>query len=445
MLSEVKDSNCSSRCIAHKNFWIDLSRIDECECGGIGKRFFSYHNYLFDIPMDKVFSLCNNINLIEMSKSIKVKSGKLSNDIGSINDLRGKIFLYFKTLLNQVKTDCPKNGIRCEINNCAKKFVMNNLPNYLTFNLQKICNSSVFEILQIFVMIPKIFDLSTVFEHSAKQKIFFEFFGATMFKQGGKNYACFFKNRSNNKWVHYDDETVKEFETWFDLVSFCLSNGQTVNMIFYHLQEKYTDSEKELTIEELNLLERYARNVDDTQTIVSNKFRQMEDLYPYEGSHTNTNSISEEIRSSISSATNTNSNYNNNPVNNNNHHNNLQKQNSSKNSTSISTSKNNSNNNSNSRLDLLDYMCKYCMSKNRIENLTCLNCHKNNEPLIEDVLKKRSTMTNAYNSSNNSANMDDKLSSIKRQSNLQGNQVANPFARASSEEQDEVNSNSKSK
>lgn len=393
--------------------------MDECECGGIGKRYFSYHNYVFDIPMDKLFLLTNNINLIEMSKSIKIRSGKLSNDIGSLNDLRGKLFLYFKTLLNQVKINCPKNGIRCEINRCSKKFILNNLPNYLTFNLQKAGVNSIMEILQTFILIPKIFDISTIFEHSSKQKLFYEFFGAVLLKQGSRNYACFFKN-INYKWVHYDDEKITEFECWFDMISYCLQNGQTINILFYELQDKYADSEKELTFDDINLLERYCRSIDDISGIYINRFRQIEDLYPYES--TTSNSITDDVRNSVSSTT----------VNNI-----ANKHNTSKTSTSISTSKNNSNNNSNSRLDLLEYYCKFCNTRNRIENIACSSCHRNNELIIEDVLKRR---TNIYNSSNNSSQVDEKLSSIKRQ--ISNDVIVNPFTKAIEIDEGAINSKS---
>jgi hypothetical protein len=388
---------------------MDLCRIEECECKGSSRRFFSQHNYIFDIPLEKIFELSSNINLIEMSKSFKLKTGKFSQvgstELANISDLKGKLFLYFKMLLSNLKSDCPAKGVRCELNNTTKKLYLNNLPNYLTFCLQRkntknldtdtqniISTSSitVTDTLKTLILIPKLFDLSSLFEHSSKQKVFFEFFGGICVKPG-QTYTCFFKSKEINSsslesfiWSHYDDENFTSFSSWFDLISHLLKNLEFPLILFYQIQEKYTDSEKDLTQEELQTLERYARSADNTANILQNRFRPKEDVinFDYDFNFVNENIYNENLRHLMK----------------------RQKQ-SSKNSTSISTSKPNSNNNSNSRIEQpTEYICSKCLAKNRIENQICSMCNRNNEDVIEDLLRKRG-MNNYINIANFNLNI----------------------------------------
>lgn len=138
-MGEIKDTNCYNKCLAHKYLWIDLCRVDGCECQGSSKRLFSYHNYIFDIPLEKIFNLTNNVNLIEMSKSFKIKSINTKNNngnnnfanelnqissINNLSDIKGKLFLYYKLLFNQLKIDCPEKGSSCEINKTNRAFFL---------------------------------------------------------------------------------------------------------------------------------------------------------------------------------------------------------------------------------------------------------------------------------------------------------------------------------
>jgi hypothetical protein len=439
----VKDNNCNNKCLAHSKLWIDLYRQDECDCGEESKRLFSYHNYIIDIPLDKLISLANNVNAIEMGKTVKFKSGRLSNEIGSMLDLKGKLVLYFKMLLNQTKIDCPKNGVRCEVNKTNKKFNIANMPNYLVFNLGNHLNNnqkknntnSILEILQLFVLIPKIFDISTIFEHSSKQKMFFEFLGAICVKPS-KTFTCFFKNNEKKSWNFFEDEKVTKFDSMFDLISHCLTDSQTPLMIFYQLQNKYNDSaESEISNDELFHLERYARNSDDLTNILNNKFRHSEDLIKFDNNNLN---IADDHRMSNTNVNNNNNNNNNNQI----KQNNLSKHSS----TSISTSKNNSSSNSNSRLDLLDYMCPCCNTRNKIECNICFSCNKNNNLYIDELIKKKNiggnggvgeekigSPYNNYLQSNNNPNV---LTTKKQPSSNNINN--NPFYR----DEEEMNSKS---
>lgn len=411
--------NNTNKCIAHSSFWMDLSRIEECECKGTSRRFFSQHNYILDIPLEKIFELSSNINLIEMSKSFKLKTGKLSQvgstEMANVSDLKGKLFLYFKMLLSHLKSDCPAKGIRCELNNTTKNLYLNNLPNYLTFclqtkqsknlinenidmqNMSSSASRSVTDTLKTLILIPKLFDLSTLFEHSSRQKVFFEFYGGICLKPG-QTYTCFFKSTEIPStslesviWSHYDDENVTSFTSWFDLISHFLKNLEFPLILFYQIQEKYSDSEKDLTMEELQALERYARSADNSANIFQNPFRPKEDVINFDNDLNFLNENNENLRHLMK----------------------RQKQ-SSKNSTSISTSKPNSNNNSNSRIEQpTEYICSKCLAKNRIENQICFICNRNNEDVIEDLLRKRG-MNNYINIANFNLNINTGLDKEKK-------------------------------
>lgn len=411
-MGEIKDTNCYNKCLAHKYLWIDLCRVDGCECQGTSKRLFSYHNYIFDIPLEKIFNLTSNVNLIEMTKSFKIKSLHVKNQLGNelnqissvnnLSDLKGKLFLYYKLLFNQLKTDCPEKGASCEVNKTNRAFFLTNIPYNLSFGLVnpkkygKILTHT--EILKSFILIPKILDLSILFDYSSKQKVFYEFFGAFLIKPS-KTYSCFFRQQTGNQnddftWVYYDCGKITSnsseqnytlsFNTWFDLISHCLANGEYPIMLFYQIQQKYIDNEKDISNEEIQTLERYAKSADNLHSIVMYKFRPTEDIIRSEPS-SNSNSL---------------------------HLNNNAIQSGSKGSSNISTSRNTSNNNSQSRMDTGDYNCIYCFAKNRVDNMLCYKCGQNNEAVVEEILKKRHLNNNFINIANFNLNIntDEKMS-----------------------------------
>ena len=442
-MGEIKDTNCYNKCLAHKYLWIDLCRVDECECKGTSKRLFSYHNYIFDIPLDKIFNLTNNTNLVEMSKSFKLKSftNKNSNstnnnnpfgigaDLSTIStgnnllDSKGKLFIYFKILFNQLKTECPEKGHSCEINKTHRAFFLANIPFNLNFSLVSPTkynkNLTHMEILKTFILIPKILDLSIMFDYSSKQKVFYEFFGCFLIKPT-KTYSCCF--RQNNKdesfsWIYYDcgkivsqnnnQNSHYSFSNWSDLISFLLANGEYPIMLFYQIQQKYQVDDKEMTNEEILTLERYAKSADNFNNIVVNKFRTSEDIIRSEPSSSssslNYNSGNDQKNLNANKVL---------PINLNNK--------------SRDKSPSNTNNN-NSRLEMNttnnnlsgEYKCILCFAKNRIEDIFCFKCNQNNEAVIEDIIKKRHANNNYINIANFNLNINtDEKMSFKAKENI---------------------------
>ncbi len=99
-LNEINDTSCNSKCFTHKYIWMDLLKKEECECKGTSKRLFSNHNYIFDIPILKIFEISESFNKIEMDKCLKLKTTRLSEEFTrNVFDIKGKLFLYLKALI----------------------------------------------------------------------------------------------------------------------------------------------------------------------------------------------------------------------------------------------------------------------------------------------------------------------------------------------------------
>ncbi len=80
--------------------------------------------------------------------------------------------------------------------------------------------------------------------------------------------------------MYYDDEKVEYF-TWFDAIGNCIKYGQVPILLLYQAQEKYSETEAELSSEEIQRLDLYATNIDNTST-ANNRFRPLEEIIKYE-------------------------------------------------------------------------------------------------------------------------------------------------------------------
>lgn len=293
-MNEITDESCRDKCLAHKALWLDLARIDECECKGSTKRLFSNHNYVFDIPIDAIFDLVKTISISPSesnSKNIKVKERHLSQIQYSMNEIQGKLFLYYKYLLNQIKSDCPVNGTRCNVNKNHKHLVLSNNPSYYVFSLQRNTQFqfNISDILRVFILIAKVFEVGTLFDqvpnrNNGTSTNVFEFLGCVLLRSS-KVYSCVFKNQQIGKpvsWIYYDDETVINLSSWFDLISFCIKTGDMPIMLFYHgivnLSEISFNSYCEIAQNDTVALERYATNADNLSKYFMNRIRILEDV-----------------------------------------------------------------------------------------------------------------------------------------------------------------------
>ena len=243
-LNEISDENCKEKCFSHKFIWLDLSRIDECKCKGMTKRLFSNHNYITDIPMEKIFNLMNQNN------------NNKNNDEFLLYNSNQKLFNYFTNLISGIKTNCPVNGQRCPINKTFHKLHLANSPSYLIFNLEhninqlkKIYSYSIMNILKSFVLIPNKFDIWDIFELNSKNnKNDFDFIGCVLFRIN-KVYSCAFKNKKglivyyecdnniNKNNEENNDNDIIEFVSYFDFVFFLYKKG--AHSCFTFLSRKF--------------------------------------------------------------------------------------------------------------------------------------------------------------------------------------------------------------
>jgi hypothetical protein len=301
----------------------------------------SFHNYIFEIPIDKVIHISENMsNYYEMAKTLKIKNNK--SEHYSITDLKGKLFSYYKIYINLIKQDCPQKGNRCPVNQVSKSFYLNNTPTYLNINVTDEIKSTT-HLLKAFIMIPNLLELATIFQNSNKNKVFYELMGCIC-QASNKNYTCFFKQ--STKWIHYNDEQVSVYESFFSVVSHCLKNFEAPKLLIFQTTEKYYSNESELTNEEILKLEQYSKNIDNLKQIIRNKFRPEEDFIEI-------NLPNEDFEKKLGKRKN---------------------------------SENDNKDNSTSFISF--YNCTFCGAKNYIDDILCIKCKKNNEKSI-DIIKKK--------------------------------------------------------
>jgi hypothetical protein len=169
MSNEINEDSCNMECASHELFWIDLCRYDECsKCKISTKRAFSYHHYIFDIPFDKILEISDSSNLVEFNKKIKIKGKMQNNEANGICDLKGKLFFCLKNLILQNRIECNK----CNGSDTKRFFVISSFPKYFLVNLNLPNNSSCLssmDILKTYLMIPGLFDSSSLFEYNKEQ------------------------------------------------------------------------------------------------------------------------------------------------------------------------------------------------------------------------------------------------------------------------------------
>ena len=350
-LNEIFDENCNIQCFSHKFIWLDLARIDECECGGNTKRLFSNHNYITDIPIIKIFNLMSYVT----NKTLLYEDYQ-------------KLFIYYTNFLDNIKLNCPINGTRCNINRTHHKLHLSNSPAYLIFNLEHDYLNEKFSLMNIlksFILIPVKFDIWSLFElNNKKNKNYFDLIGIILYKIN-RIYSCVFKIKNGN-YIYYEEEISLNFNTYYDFVFYAIKNGLIPVSLFY--QGSYLANSKKnynnnlicnnvkdiLNNEQITFLEKYCVNTDNLFKIMKNKIRTNENLLSMNKIYSlNCNKI-----------------LINKERNNNGSPNVLFK---------LNDNQNNNNNNKNSliqssRKTITDYYCINCNQKNSMDNKICIRC-----------------------------------------------------------------------
>ena len=240
-------------------FIMHLSKFETCLlCGNTFQSLTK--KYLFDIPIIAILQLTRKTSVVDMSKTSKIRS---SSKETSLNDLKDNLFPFFKQYISNCIMDCNCNSNK--ISTCSKTFTIEGKPLYimlsLSYNIEKekedYLNKT--DLLRIFILIPKLFELGSLFEHQSSVKIFYEIQGLICIKNGYQSVTIL---KHGKIWTYYEDEIVFTFVSFHEMVQFSLNNGIVPYGITYcKLDDKYNDSE-EFNFEELSALERYACTID---------------------------------------------------------------------------------------------------------------------------------------------------------------------------------------
>ena len=354
-----KSSNkICNECFSHKNISMIIYKVYECECKARSKIILTNNNnYFLDIPINIIINKNSKKNLIDMNQML---------------------FNYYQKLIYSIKIkgDCPKYGKNCKINKLHKKYILKNNPSYLIFNLENYFfkNNELFcslnNILKIFVLIPHILNISTLFElENRTDKNYYELMGI-IFLKISKIYSCAFK--SKDIFYYYEDNIFLKFKNYYDIILFSLKNGNIPIAIFYqntdlNLDKKNIDKDSinynlnyDLTLEQINKLEKYVKNANNLNQNLKNKIRISEKI------------ISDDIDINI---------------NNNNLLNNTPKNPSLSDNYSSSLYTNSVN--SYNVLPRKEYICNNCERINKGDNFVCFFCGFDNKGILTDNKNKQ--------------------------------------------------------
>lgn len=225
-----------------------------------------------------------------MTKTIKFKKNPKTDNSVVLDDLKGKLFLYFKTLLSLVKASCPQKGSRCSLNHAESTYIINNTPSYFNFNLsksQKNKNLNFFDVAKTFLIIPEIFELSSIFKNYSKSKIFYQFVGSVCQDINGQ-YSCFF--RANNFWNFYLNDSAKQFKSFNEVIEFSVQNRIMPILIYYQIEQQFKNYDNfNVSPEFISSIENFCKQMDNNQknTNIPSMFRTPEDILRIDNSTRN--------------------------------------------------------------------------------------------------------------------------------------------------------------
>ena len=339
--SIISKNKICNECFPHKNISIVLYKLYECQCGAQSKPILSNNNYFLDIP----------INII-INKFISYK----------LKDMNQMLFIYYHQLIQNVKIkgDCPIYGKNCKTNKVHKKYILRKSPSFLIFNLENdffknngLLFCSLNNILKIFILIPNIFNINTLFDIKQKNdNVKYELKGI-LYLTISKIYSCIFK--SNEIFYYYEENTFMSFNNYYDIILFSLKNGNIPIALIYQKinNNKNINTNYELTEEKINSLEKYVKNTNNLNQNLKNKIRTRENIlidnYEINYSINNRNNISSSDNYTSSRYSNSIHSYN-------------------------SYQKN-------------EYICNNCERINKIENAICFFCGFNNRNLVNNIIK----------------------------------------------------------
>ena len=253
------------------------------------------------------------------------------------------------------------------------------------------------EVLKLFSLIPKIFDLSTLFEFNYKSKIFYEFIGGISVSDN-QIYSSFFKQKIGSKkvWNRYVNETVTQCESWFSLVSKHVAFNEMPILLIFEKKDNFTE-DKCLEMNEIEKLMRFIKNSENFKLATTNRFRPTEEVFKFSDDNNLRNSLENKFKrnnlSNVSSNANSSAN---------------------KPEESLTAERENSLRSKKLVASITIYKCIKCSASNPIENSTCINCFLNNEKIVAQI-KEKNFQIQQYNANVKKAERKDREKSYSRE------------------------------
>ena len=201
----------SNNCLIHELFYIDICEISYCKNCKNKKELKYDSNYFMQLL--NVDSILNNMK-----------------DIKNFNDINGKIFSYAKIFITQ-SSKCDK----CNKENIENIFVCNSIGEYFIVNLGFDGTISKMEDLcKIYTMIGREFYIKDLYQYKTDLKFYF----IGMFLYWGSHYICLFFSPNKQKFIMYDDSSIKYYSTWKELIENLITNKyQPVALIYGEYEE----------------------------------------------------------------------------------------------------------------------------------------------------------------------------------------------------------------
>ena len=212
LANSLLNQKCTSNnCLVHELFYIDISEISYCKNCKNKKELKYDSNYFTQL-----------LNVDSILYNVK--------DVKKFDDIKGKIFSYSKIFGTQ-SSKCDK----CKKENIENKFVCNSIGKYFIVNLGFDGTISKKEDLcKIYAMIGREFYIKDLYEYKNDLKLYF--FG--MFLYWGSHYVCLFFSPNMQKFIMYDDTSIKHYSTWKELIENLITNKyQPVALIYGEYEE----------------------------------------------------------------------------------------------------------------------------------------------------------------------------------------------------------------
>ncbi len=198
----ISEDKCKENCLVHKLFYINLTEISRCtNCKKESK--LDYDNFYF-IELLNVNSILESIKDKEIFTKVK---GNL---------------MHFSRYGIQQCGNCKKQ--------IEKEYICKSIGKYFIINLGWDGNfSKMKDLCNLYIMIGGEFELKDLYNKCNNKKFYFN----GMLLYWSNHYICLFYEKKLKKFIIYDDQLIKEFSSWKDLIeNLIMGNYQPVALIY---------------------------------------------------------------------------------------------------------------------------------------------------------------------------------------------------------------------